>query len=294
MKTAFVVDSTAGLKEELLEHKDIRVVQLKATFANGDFFTDLMKDHKTIEFYERMEQEDQLPTTSQPELGHIENVVVELIDQEYDSIIFIAVSDALSGTLQTMKMTGQNFDDKIDSYFVDSKTTSFILEDLLIQGLEMIDHGATAKEVEGNLQWVADHSLTYVVIEHLDNLVKGGRLSKGGRLVGNLLNIKPILVINEEGEVHLHEKVRTSKRAYRHLVKLLEEANQKYHGNVNLFIAHGNAYPAAEAIENMIKESMPENKLRTGLLTPIIGTHGGAGALGVAYVPQFKNIRPFD
>lgn len=285
MSTALITDSTATLSDELLNHSDVYQVFLKVTFPDGEVFTDTNDETVTKRFYERMNETNTIPTTSQPEPGQYVELMDELVEKEYDNALFIHLSGNLSGTLQTAQMVARQYENKINSYFVDSKGTSFIIENLLIQGQHLLEAGNDLDTIVEKLQWVSNHAFIYVVLEDLDNLVKGGRLSRGSAIVGNLLKIKPILIIDEEGKVKVFEKPRTIKRAYKRFYDLIDEAYEKYEGKINIAFAHGNVKKELEKVQNKVKEQYPELNYRFGYLTPILGTHGGQGAKGMGIIP---------
>jgi len=285
MSTAIIVDSTATLSDELLNHPDVYQVVLKVTFPDGEVFTDTNDERLTKKFYNRMVESDTIPTTSQPEPGQYIKIMDELVKKDYDNVLFIHLSSKLSGTMQTARMVANQYKDKINSYFVDSKGTSFVIENLLLQGQRLLKAGNDLDTTVEKLQWAADRAFIYVMLEDLDNLVKGGRLSKGSALVGGLLNIKPILIIDESGEVKVFEKIRTTKRAYKRYYELIDEAYEKYDGKIDIIFAHGNEENELEKVLNNVKEKYPELNYRFGFLTPILGTHGGQGAKGLGIVP---------
>lgn len=285
MKVAFIVDSTGSLSEELLNHPDIYQVNLTVTFADGEVFTDTNDESKTRRFYNRMEESDTLPTTSQPEPGQYVILLDQLIQKKYDCAIFVHLSSQLSGTMQTAQLVAEEYKDQIHSYFVDSKGTSFVIENIVLQGQQLIKNGLPLGKVVEKLQWVANNSYIYVMIENLSNLVKGGRLSKGSAVLGNLLNVKPILIIDEKGKVEVFEKVRTTKRVYKRWLKLVEEAYEKYNGKIDIAFAHGEAEEDILSVKNQIQTKYPELNYRYGYLTPILGTHGGKGAKGIGIIP---------
>jgi len=285
MSTAIIVDSTATLSDELLNHPDVYQVVLKVTFPDGEVFTDTNDERLTKKFYNRMVESDTIPTTSQPEPGQYIKIMDELVKKDYDNVLFIHLSSKLSGTMQTARMVANQYKDKINSYFVDSKGTSFVIENLLLQGQRLLKAGNDLNTIVEKLQWAADHAFIYVMLEDLDNLVKGGRLSKGSALVGSLLNIKPILIIDESGEVKVFEKVRTTKRVYKRYYELIDEAYEKYDGKIDIIFAHGNEENELEKVLNNVKEKYPKLNYRFGFLTPILGTHGGQGAKGLGIVP---------
>lgn len=285
LKTAFVVDSTGSLSDKLLDHPDIYQVNLTVSFPDGEEFMDTNDENETKRFYTRMEKSQSLPKTSQPEPGQYIALLDDIVEKNYEHVYFIHLSSKLSGTMQTAQLIAQEYTERIHSHFIDSKGTSYVIENLVIQGLQLTQEGFSPEEIVDKLQWVADHATIYVMVEDLSNLVKGGRLSKGAATLGNVLNVKPILVIDSKGEVNVFKKVRSTKRVYRQWMHLIQEAYEKYSGKISVAFAHGDVLDEILPVKEEVQSHFPDLNYRYGYLTPILGAHGGKGAKGMGIIP---------
>lgn len=213
MKSAIIVDSTAYLREDVLNHEDIYVVNLTVNFHDGSEMLDTSDVVKQREFYDRLQREKQLPTTSQPKPGDYYALFDRLIASGYDTVYCIHLSSAISGTYQTAFMIAQEYQESLNIYCVDSKATSMVMESMVNQTLQDIRNQLAPHVIYERLQWQSQHSHIYLMVEDLNNLVKGGRLSATGALLGGILKIRPLLHIDDEGQVVLFEKIRTNKKS---------------------------------------------------------------------------------
>lgn len=285
MKTAIIIDSTAYASKKIIEHPDVYELAMTARFEDGIEFVDSSDPATQEQFYAKLQESDTLPKTSQPAPGKYLELVEQLIDKGYEQLICIHISQPFSGVYQTAKMITADYADQIASVVVDSKGTSLVIEYLVIQALEMLEKGLPLQEIAEKLDWVATESTIYLTMDDLENVVKGGRLSPGKAKIGNMLKIKPLLYVDENGEVQVLEKIRTDKRINRRLAQLAEEAVAAYPNGVMLGFAHAvDAERMAASIEEVTK-AVPNNTYQTATLGPVIGTHTGAGTIGMGTIP---------
>lgn len=286
MKLAYIVDSTAGLAQHLVDHPHVYIVNLTVNFANGEIFEDTTDDLKVKEFYQKLREQSTIPTTAQPSPGEYYKLLDELASSNYDGVVAIHLSSKLSGTFQTAHMILNEYSDRLKVMAIDSKGTSVVIENMLEQALEMEATGLSFERMKEELEWLADNSHIYMMIEDLKNLVKGGRLSSTNAFIGGLLQIKPLLEFTPEGEVKLFEKIRTEKKVYHRWEQLVEAALIKYPKGIHLRFAHGDAYDAMVAVKKQMEVKFPMIKsFGIGYLTPVVGVHGGNGVKGMAIIP---------
>ena len=193
MKAAVIVDSTAYLSEALAQHPDVYQVALSVNFSDGSVMKDTSDLQLLNEFYTRLKSESQLPTTSQPQPGDYLALLDQLVAAGYDTVYAIHLSSEISGTYQTARMLLCEYEDKLDAYAVDSGSSCMVMEILVKETLGWIDQGLSAEEVGRRLEWSARHSDVYLMVGDLNNLVKGGRLSASSAILGNILQIRPLL-----------------------------------------------------------------------------------------------------
>ena len=249
MKAAVIVDSTAYLSEALAQHPDVYQVALSVNFSDGLVMKDTSDLQLLNEFYTRLKSESQLPTTSQPQPGDYLALLDQLVATGYDTVYAIHLSSEISGTYQTAHMLLSEYEDKLQAYAVDS--------------------GSSCMVMEGDL----------------NNLVKGGRLSASSALLGNILQIRPLLHF-EEGKIAVSEKIRTTKKVYRRMVELVAEWQTRYPQGVHVGIGQAGAPEDLKVLDEMMKDAYPGMPLSYTNIGPVIGTHTGDGTKGLGIVPK--------
>ena len=203
----------------------------------------------------------------------------------YDTVYAIHLSSEISGTYQTARMLLSEYEDKLDAYAVDSGSSCMVMEILVKETLGWIDQGLSAEEVGRRLEWSARHSDVYLMVGDLNNLVKGGRLSASSAILGNILQIRPLLHF-EEGKIAVTEKIRTTKKVYRRMVELVAEWQTRYPQDVHVGIGQAGAPEDLKVLDEMMKEAYPGMPLSYTNIGPVIGTHTGDGTKGLGIVPK--------
>lgn len=290
-KTAIIVDSTGGLSQKYLNLPNVFQLNLGIHFGEDDVFVDSSADEAAKRFYQRLGEIDEIPKTSLPEMGDMIAVYQQLIEEEYEEVFVITLSSKLSGTYNILSLVGNEFSDQIKTRMIDTKGTSYVLEEMVKTILEMRENGYNNDTIEKMLFKQIENSAIYCLINELDYLVKGGRLSGTSAALGNILRIVPLIQFMDDGTVEVVGKIRTRKRAYKQLTSYIDEALAKYPAGIQLIVAHGDASEEAESFMDMIKEQYPNiGEIRAGFLTPVLGVHGGPGALGMGYVARPENF----
>lgn len=285
VKTAFIIDSTAYASDEIINHPDVYELKLVTRFDDGREFLD-STDMKVQEaFYKKLKESKRLPITSQPSPGKYIDLVEEVIAKGYDQLISIHISAAFSGAYQTGKMITEDYADQIESIVIDSKGVSLVMEYMLVQALEMLDKDLTLEEIEKNLNWVAKESVVYLTVSDLENVVAGGRISPAQAKLGNLLKIKALLNMDEKGEVQLLDRVRTNKRINHRLASIAKKTVEDYPNGIMLGFAHALDDKRMAAAIEKVSEAVPELPYQTASIGPVIGTHTGAGTIGMVTIP---------
>ncbi|XJS10364.1 DegV family protein [Aerococcaceae bacterium WGS1372] len=285
MKTAYIIDSSASLNDQLLNHPDVYVMNLEITWGD-EIYPDTTDEAELKKFYQLLVESKELPRTNQPKQGDLISTYEEIVNKGYTQVVVITLASVISGTFNTSSMVSEAYSDKLDIRLIDSKGTSFIEEHLLATAIELQKQGFELDEIEKQINKLADQCKIYVLIEDLNAIVKGGRLSAVGGLIGSALKIKPILEFDDEGYVEVFEKVRTTNRVYKRYVKLVGEAIQQFPQGIRIALAHGDCEDEALKVKAMIEKKYPGLEYRIGYLTPILGTHGGKDSLGLGIMPK--------
>ncbi|GGP06966.1 DegV family protein [Oceanobacillus neutriphilus] len=277
MKIAVMSDSTAYIAPEDREKYRIHMVPLSVTFQDGSYREEL--DITAEEFYQKLADSKELPSTSQPSIGEITKKLEELAE-DYDAVISIHLSSGISGTYQTMVSAGEMVEG-IDVYAYDSEISCMIQGFYALEAAAMAQAGKSADAILARMDEMKKTVRAYFMVDDLTNLQRGGRLSNAQAILGSLLQIKPILHFENKLIVPF-EKIRTKKKAISRILGLLEEevAAGK---NLRVVFIHGNDLPYAEKLEADFKDKHPEIETSISYFGPVIGTHLGQGAIGVAW-----------
>lgn len=286
MKIAYIIDSTADLHSTYENHPDIYRVDLHVTYENGDVIVDSKEESKIKEFYNRLKSEKVPPKTSQPTPQSFMDILDDIVEKGYDAVIGISISAKLSGTFQTMKMIMEEYKDKLQVYPVNSENTSYTIGNMVEQAMAMNEKNIEIEKIVEHLNWVAGETETYLLVKDLHNLVKGGRLGSAPAALGSLLRIRPIMMFDNEEGVKLYEKIRTDRRVMAKWIELLVEKYERFKGNLEVVVVHGDVEQDALKIVEKFKDKFPELNYHVFYLGTVLGVHGGNGAIAMAFIPN--------
>lgn len=276
MRVRIVIDSTVDLPERIKKRLD--VVPLTVIFGNEEYMDGVTISNR--EFYEKLIETTVLPHTSQASPATFRKAF-ERVEKAGDSAVVITVASALSGTYQSACLAAREFE---HIYVVDSESAAIgsgVLAQLALRyAAEGMDAGKIAEKLE------QDKKQVYVIamLDTLEYLQKGGRISKTAALAGNLLGIKPVLCI-EKGQIQLLGKARGSKQANNLLAQEIEKA-----GGVDFSkpVLLGYTGLSDHLLLKYIKDSKDlwqhdADELEYTLIGSVIGTHAGPGAVAAAF-----------
>ena len=279
MSVKIIVDSTVDLTEDVLSK--VRMVPLTVNFE-GTEYTDRVDINYKL-FYEKLVESDVLPTTSQatPDAFLRE---FEKIGREDDGAVVITLSSKFSGTYQSAVIAAEEFE---NIYVVDSGSATVGSGIMAELALSLARSGLSAEEIAGELERAKEKIIVVALVDTLEYLKKGGRISKTAAIAGTVLNIKPVLSLID-GSINMLGKARGSKQGNNLLVQEIEKA-----GGVDFSkpVLLGYTGLSNALLLKYIEDSrgLWENGLKEIRYTPVgsvVGTHVGPGAVAVAF---FKN-----
>lgn len=277
-----VTDSTCDMDPSARSALGVRMVPLKVLFGEAESYRDWI-DLEPEEFYRKLQTASTLPKTSQPSPADFLAVYHELADEGCDSIVSIHLSAALSGTMESALMAAK--DSPIPVHCVDSRKVSQGLA-LVVEGAcEARDAGEDGARIAARAEEIAGSMKLLFVLDTLDYLVKGGRAGKAQGLAAALLNIKPVLEVNEEGIVAPFMKVKGRKRALSEIADhVAKEAATR--GRLRVRVLHA-CIPdgGAELADELASRGADIELAPSGLVGAVIGTYTGPMAIGCAYYP---------
>jgi DegV family protein with EDD domain len=275
---AVVTDSTADLPRDLVEQLGIRVVPLSVAFGTETFISGITIDPPT--FYERLGSSKGLPTTSQPAPAWFEEAYGDCVDDGLDAVVSVHCSGALSGTVNLATDRARRAELPVD--VVDSRLVGGALGLVVLAGHRVAERGGSREEVLETVHRVREQVTSLVVVDTLDYLKRGGRLTGAQALVGRALKVKPVLHLTE-GRVEVLERTRTWSRALERLVSLAEEAAAGR--AVDVVVAHAVAPERAAEVWKALEDRVEMGERLETLIGPVVGTHVGPGAVGLALAP---------
>lgn len=276
MKTRIIIDSTTDLVQEYKNR--VSVVPLTVNFGEEEYIDGVTIDYKT--FYEKLIESDVLPTTSQanPDAFMKE---FEKVKEDGESAVVITLSSKLSGTYQSAMIAADDYD---NIYVVDGGSATIGNSILVEYAFKLLDEGMSAKEIAEKLEAEKEKIVIVALLDTLEYLKKGGRISKTVAFAGTVLNIKPVVSVID-GEIGMLGKARGSKMGNNLLVQEIEKA-----GGVDFTKPVLLGYSGLS--DNLLLKYIEDSKhiweegltdVRYTTIGSTIGTHAGPGAIAVAF-----------
>lgn len=282
MKLAVITDSSAYFKPKVLEKENLFILDIPV-FINGETYVE-GKNLTAEEFYQKMALSSELPKTSQPSIAELEDLLSTLSGNGYTHVLGLFLSSGISGFYQNIQFLKDEFP-QLEIAFPDSKITSAPLGIMVQSALNWAEAGLDFNEILRRINVQIDGTSAFIMVDDLNHLVKGGRLSNGAAILGNLLSIKPILYFNHHGVIEVFEKIRTEKKATKRLIELVEERTSS--GKYEIIVIHANAVDKAETLRQSLLESNISAEISLATFGSVIGTHLGEGSIALGYIPLF-------
>jgi DegV family protein with EDD domain len=273
---AVVTDSTADLPADLTEPRGIAVVPL-TVHMDGKSYLDGV-EITAAEFYERMAASSQMPTTSQPSPGQFEEVYRRLL-KDHDEVVSIHISEKLSGTVAAAQQ-GAELAGKDRIHVLNSEVVSMSLGLLILAASDLAARGEPPARILEQVTALRDQIRTYFTLSTLENLRRGGRIGRANALLGSVLQVKPILTLRD-GVVTPLERVRTLDKAVTRLTELALAVDT----GKGLCAVVGHAATEETAMKIARSLEIDADTLLIQPLGPVVGTHAGAGTVGVGCYP---------
>ncbi|MBM7615482.1 DegV family protein [Alkaliphilus hydrothermalis] len=277
MKIRLVTDSGADLPIEYAKENNIEIVPLQITFED-EVYNDGV-DLSTSEFYNKMASTDLLPKTSLPAPQSFLNVFEKF--DENDSILCLTISAGLSGTYQSAMIAKDMIKRKIE--VIDSLHVSMGTGLQVMKAQELINAGLSFEEIKEQLLELRHTMHSFVAIDNLDNVIKGGRISNWKGSIAKVMQIKPILTMAPDGSLKVVDYCRGRKRQLKKLLEAIEETGKDI-SQSTLSILHAKASQQdISFMEEGIRKLFNPKEILIGELGATMGSHGGFGALAVLF-----------
>lgn len=273
------VNSTVDLPKEWLEERRVPVVPLKYTI-DGETYTD-MEGLTGKEFFAKL-REGKMSTTSQVNPEEAAEMLEPFLKEGKD-ILHLGFSSGLSGTLNSMKIAGEMLEEKYPEakvIVIDTLCACLGEALLLYKALQQKEKGMNIDELA---QWVEDNKLHIchnVTVDDLNHLHRGGRVSKTTAVIGTLVQIKPIIHMDNAGKLQVIGKERGRKKSLNKIVDMAAVQSRGWENDI-VMITHGDCIEDAEYVAKLVREKMGIDNILINNIGTVIGSHTGPGVVAV-------------
>lgn len=282
MTVAIVTDSTAYLSPEEVAAYNIQVVPIPVIIDGKEYHEGV--DIEREEFYDMLAHTENFPTTSQPAVGDWIKLFEQLKQEGYDEAFVIDLSSTISSAVKTV----ESLRDSVEGFTVhayDSKLTVRPMGLLALKAGEMAQNGASVAEITETLDQLRETIDEYFVVDDLQNLARGGRLSNASAFLGSMLKIKPILTFDDKTNYIVpFEKVRSMKKSLARAENLFQEGIAEVDYPVRAMVIYSNNLEEGQKWLADLQVKFPEVEFDMGYFGPVIGTHLGPGALALGWM----------
>ena len=272
MTVQLITDTASDLTPEQAAAANVTLVPLQVLIG-GHNYRDRF-ELTPAQFYARMGEHKELPKTSQPSPHEMIETYREALER--GPVLGIHVSSALSGTFQTAVMAARSVSDKIRIF--DTLNGSGGQTLMVLEAARMVREGAGLDEIWHRLEQMRSEVRTMVVLNTLENAVRGGRVNPIAGMAASLLGVKPIVHVTTDGKVEPIDRVRGRARALDRLLDLAAEKRKEWAGH-RVVVAHGNALAEAEAFVQRVKERFQPAEVLLMEIGAVIGTYAAEGAV---------------
>ncbi|MBT2731367.1 MULTISPECIES: DegV family protein [Carnobacterium] len=277
-KIGFLVDSGSDVPLEILEKANMKVIPLKIIYKDKEY-TDKVDIHAQ-DVYDRLDEE--IPKTSLPSGEIISELLQEFKNEGYEKVIAITISSGLSGTNNMVRLMAENVKE-LDVFTLDTKNIGVGSGLLAVKAADYVEKELDWEVIKEKLQDDVKKSKMFFHVPTLEYLQKGGRIGLVSSILGNVLNLKPVISCNENGIYYTAAKVRGNKKSIQKAIDLATEFAgdaKKYH----LAIAFGGKTAEAQLddIRADLKKALPNFvEIFEDQVSPALGVHTGPGLIGI-------------
>ncbi len=286
MEFEIVTDSSSNLIEDMIDEFGLHILPLTFMVDDKEYQSYLKGQHTDLAQFYTMMREGKVITTSLPNLAESEALMRGLLEQGRD-ILYLGFSSGLSGTFEAtellIKDLAAQFPDR-KLYAVDTLAASGGEGLLVWHAVQRARAGASIEEVR---DWVEDNKLNlahWFTVDDLMFLFRGGRVSKTSAWAGTMLNIKPVMHVDDEGHLVPLEKVRGRKKSLNALVDHMEKSAIAPIDGQMVFITHGDCLEEAEYVASQVKSRFGVKEVVINYVDPVIGAHSGPGTMALFFL----------
>ena len=290
MDFAIVTDSSSNLPEDMIDDFGLHVLPLTFMVDGQQYQSYLKGQHTDLKQFYTMMREGKVITTSLPNLAESEALLRGLLDEGRD-VLYIGFSSGLSGTFEATDLLLRSLADEYPDrtvLAVDTLAASLGQGLLVWYAATKARAGASITEVRDWLEQNKLHLAHWFTVDDLMFLFRGGRVSKTSAWAGTLLNIKPVMHVDDEGHLIPLEKVRGRRKALRALVDHMEASAQQPVAEQTVFITHGDCLEEAEFVADLVRERFGVRDIVINYVDPVIGAHSGPGTMALFFLADAR------
>ena len=290
MNTVIITDSCCDLPLKYIEENSISALGIICNFKGKDYIEDFGKTIPYDEFYREV-RNGEMPTTAQINSYRFVEEFKKHVDAG-KSIIYLAFSSALSGTYNSALIAKEEIlseNPNADISVIDTRSASMGEGLIVYYAMEMLKNGASKEEI---VHWVENNKLKinhWFTVDDLNHLKRGGRVSAASAAIGTILDIKPILNVNDEGKLIPISKVKGRKKA----IKTLAEKFSNHAvdpKNQMVFISHGDCLQEALILKDIIENEHGVKSFMINHIGPVVGSHSGPGTIALFFIGENRNV----
>ena len=288
MKIALVTDSTSAITKQEAEKNNIIVVSIPIIIGKKEYLENV--DITSDQLFKMQREGADFPKTSQPSTGDLIRLFDSLNDKGYEAIIAITLSSGISGFYQTLCNIAENHP-KYNLHAIDTRMTVRLQGNLVLAAAKMIKNGLDLETILTRLEKIRSTIDEIFVVNDLNNLSRGGRLSNAGAFIGSMLNIKPLLTF-KDGNIVAFDKIRSMKRAFIKIKKLtVKKIDQlPYKDKIKLFIIDSNDSSQVDEAKMFLREKFPGQNISVTKFSPVIATHLGEKSFAIGWMIDIDKI----
>ncbi|MEG0072120.1 MAG: DegV family protein [Raoultibacter sp.] len=286
MSFEIVTDSSCNLTEEMIDACDLHILPLTFMVDDKQFQSYLKGEHTDLKQFYTMMRQGKVITTSLPNLADSEALLRSRLLAGKD-VLYLGFSSALSGTYEAIELLCKDLQLQFPNRKIHAVETLAASggEGLLVY--HAVQHARAGKTLEQVASWVEDNRLKlahWFTVDDLMFLLRGGRVSKASAYAGTMLNIKPILHVDNEGRLIAKEKVRGRKKSLQALVGHMADTATRPLEEQTIFITHGDCIEDAEYVARLLREKWGITKIIINYVDPVIGAHSGPGTIALFFL----------
>ena len=290
MDYKIIINTTSDLPMDYIKENDLGLMKLSYIFGEDEYSGETGRELTEKEFYDRL-RNGELPTTSQVNPDQAKRVIEENLKSS-KNLLILCFSSGLSGTYQSVKIA-------VDEILEERNDVNIIAIDSLAASLgeglfvhKAVENKKNGMSFEENAKWLEDNKLNVVhcfTVDDLFHLYRGGRVKKGAAIVGSLINIKPILHVDNEGHLINLSTIRGRKKALKALVDYMGEHMGSWKDkNDIVFISHSDCEEDAKFVANEIRERFGIENFLINYIGPTIGSHTGCGTVALFFMGDVR------